>query len=367
MFRGISQLNLDVKGRLAVPARHRDALARALRAAISSSPPTPTAACSSIRCPTGSRSSRSSMALSNFDPRVRELQRRLVGFADDVDMDGAGRILVPPALRDYAQLDKAVVLVGQGKKFELWNKDNWEQLMDRGGGFGAGGLPPELGGFLLVSDGSHTAVLLGTRQSNGLNVRGDGRLRRLHVRPRRPQPPDPRAARARRAGSLALDRDPEAVGRGSERSTIARFTIVHGAFGRLAELARRRRHHARATASCSISASPRRSSTTPRAASASARRAARHAHGHDAAASRPPSGSRRATESEIREVIRNYGEERFAKQIAAAIVAARARGTSPHHTTTCRARGRSRSHARATPGSGDAHVSSSTDSRQSGA
>ena len=69
--------------------------------------------------------------LSNLDPRVRELQRRLIGFAVDVDMDGAGRVLISPALREYAQLDKAVVLVGQGKKFELWNKDNWEQMVSR--------------------------------------------------------------------------------------------------------------------------------------------------------------------------------------------------------------------------------------------
>jgi MraZ protein len=87
--------------------------------------------------------------LSNLDPRVRELQRRLIGFAVDVDMDGAGRVLISPALREYAQLDKAVVLVGQGKKFELWNKDNWEQMVSKAGGFGAGGLPPELEGFSL--------------------------------------------------------------------------------------------------------------------------------------------------------------------------------------------------------------------------
>ena len=67
----------------------------------------------------------------------------------DVDMDGAGRVLISPALREYAQLDKAVVLVGQGKKFELWNKDSWDQMISGAGGFGAGGLPIELEGFSL--------------------------------------------------------------------------------------------------------------------------------------------------------------------------------------------------------------------------
>ncbi len=90
------------------------------------------------------------MALSSFNAQIRELQRRLVGYAEDVVMDASGP---HPGAAGAAPLraarDKAVVLVGQGNKFELWNKDNWEQRMDQGGGFGPGGLPPELEGFSL--------------------------------------------------------------------------------------------------------------------------------------------------------------------------------------------------------------------------
>ena len=89
------------------------------------------------------------MSLSSFNAQIRELQRRLVGYAEDVVMDATGRILVPPALRRYAQFEKAVVLVGQGHKFELWNKDHWDELMEKGGAPVAGGLPPELEGFSL--------------------------------------------------------------------------------------------------------------------------------------------------------------------------------------------------------------------------
>ena len=148
MFRGVAQLNLDSKGRLAVPARFRDAL---------------NARCSghlvltadSDRClliyplPDWEPIEQKLMALSSFNAQIRELQRRLVGYAEDVVMDATGRILVPPALRSFAQLEKSVVLVGQGNKFELWNKDNWEELMDKGGGFSSSGLPPELEGFSL--------------------------------------------------------------------------------------------------------------------------------------------------------------------------------------------------------------------------
>lgn len=148
MFRGISQLNLDVKGRLAVPARHRDTLLERCGGHL-------VITADADRClliyplPDWELIQQKLEGLSNLDPRVRELQRRLIGFAVDVDMDGAGRMLVAPALREYAQLDKAVVLVGQGKKFELWNKDNWEQMLSKGAGFSPGGLPSELEGFSL--------------------------------------------------------------------------------------------------------------------------------------------------------------------------------------------------------------------------
>jgi len=148
VFRGVAQLNLDSKGRLAVPARFRDAL---------------TARCSghlvvtadADRClliyplPDWEPIEQKLMALSSFNAQIRELQRRLVGYAEDVVMDATGRILVPPALRNYAQLEKAAVLVGQGHKFELWSKDGWDARMEKGSDFGPGGLPPELEGFSL--------------------------------------------------------------------------------------------------------------------------------------------------------------------------------------------------------------------------
>lgn len=148
MFRGISQLHLDAKGRLAVPSRHRDALLERCAGHL-------VITADADHClliyplPDWELIQQKLEGLSNLDPRVRELQRRLIGFAVDVDMDGAGRVLISPALREYAELDKEVVLVGQGKKFELWNKANWEQMISATRGFAAGGLPPELEGFSL--------------------------------------------------------------------------------------------------------------------------------------------------------------------------------------------------------------------------
>jgi MraZ protein len=148
VFRGIAQLNLDSKGRLAVPARHRDALIERCGGHL-------VITADADHClliyplPDWELIQQKLEGLSNLDARVRELQRRLIGFAVDVDIDSAGRVLISPALRQFAQLDKNVVLVGQGKKFELWNQENWEQLISRAGSFSAGGLPAELEGFSL--------------------------------------------------------------------------------------------------------------------------------------------------------------------------------------------------------------------------
>ena len=58
-------------------------------------------------------------------PAVKRFQRLMLGYATDLELDGSGRLLLPQSLRDYAQLDKAVVLVGQGKKLELWSEELW--------------------------------------------------------------------------------------------------------------------------------------------------------------------------------------------------------------------------------------------------
>lgn len=148
MFRGVAQLNLDSKGRLAVPARHRDVLLDRCAGHL-------VITADADRCllvyplPDWELIQQKLEGLSNLDPRVRELQRRLIGFAVDVDMDSAGRVLIAPELRRFAQLEKTVVLVGQGKKFELWNDERWTQLIDGAGSFAAGGLPTELGDFSL--------------------------------------------------------------------------------------------------------------------------------------------------------------------------------------------------------------------------
>ena len=68
--------------------------------------------------------------LPNMNPRSRTLQRLLIGHATDLEPDGTGRVLLPQKLRDYAQFDKKLVLVGQGRKVEIWSEPLWEMRME---------------------------------------------------------------------------------------------------------------------------------------------------------------------------------------------------------------------------------------------
>jgi MraZ protein len=69
-------------------------------------------------------------ALPSFNPTTRRIQRLLIGHATETEVDGNGRMLLSNPLREYARLGKKVVLIGQGKKFELWDEALWSERMD---------------------------------------------------------------------------------------------------------------------------------------------------------------------------------------------------------------------------------------------
>ena len=64
-------------------------------------------------------------ALPTFNKAALRAQRLLIGYATALELDGNGRVLVPPTLREYANLEKKLMLVGLGKKFELWSESSW--------------------------------------------------------------------------------------------------------------------------------------------------------------------------------------------------------------------------------------------------
>lgn len=128
MFQGAAALSLDAKGRLAIPARHRDALAVENGQVVITAHPHgcllvyPVPAWTPIRDKV--------LGAPSLDPVAAQLKRLLVGFAQDEALDSAGRVLIAPSLRQFARLEKQVWLVGQGSHFELWSDAGWQKQQE---------------------------------------------------------------------------------------------------------------------------------------------------------------------------------------------------------------------------------------------
>jgi len=130
LFRGVNTLNLDAKGRMAMPSKYREKL---------------TAQCSGqlvvtldlndpclllYPLPAWEEIERQLVRLPNINPQNRKLQRLLIGHASECEFDNSGRILLPPLLRERVNLEKKVTLIGQGKKFEIWDEQIWSEQRD---------------------------------------------------------------------------------------------------------------------------------------------------------------------------------------------------------------------------------------------
>ena len=130
MFRGANAISLDAKGRLAMPSRYRDELlsrcAGQLIVTVDAVDP-----CLCVYPLTEWELIEAKLRqLPSLVEENRRLQRVLIGNAVDLELDGNGRFLVPPRLREHAGLDKHAMLVGQLNKFQLWNEDAWNALAD---------------------------------------------------------------------------------------------------------------------------------------------------------------------------------------------------------------------------------------------
>lgn len=117
---------MDIKGRMAIPKKYRDAISEAsdnqMVATIDLHSP-----CLLIyTLDEWEVIERKLMALPNVDPQARLYQRLLLGHASEVDVDAQGRILIPSLLREHAKIDKPAILLGQGNKFELWSQEAWD-------------------------------------------------------------------------------------------------------------------------------------------------------------------------------------------------------------------------------------------------
>lgn len=123
MFSGAISINLDNKGRLAVPTRYREVLSDGLVCTVGLHHPClmlyPVAEWQVIE--------QKLAKLSSMVEMERRIVRLLLGYATECPIDNAGRILIPMTLRQHAKLDKNTMLVGQSNKFEIWNEVTWYQ------------------------------------------------------------------------------------------------------------------------------------------------------------------------------------------------------------------------------------------------
>lgn len=152
MFRGVTLINLDEKNRMAVPTRYRERLQREVQGQLVITIDTESRCLLLYPLINWEHIEEKIEALPSFNEAARRIQRLLLGHATDVEMDSAGRVLIPPPLREYAMLEKNIVLVGQGKKFEIWNGKHWDKARDNWIELGLkteGPLPAELGSISL--------------------------------------------------------------------------------------------------------------------------------------------------------------------------------------------------------------------------
>lgn len=126
MYSGTTELTIDAKGRLAVPARYRGSLLESCGGRL-------TVTLSTDSClllypfPEWEEFAQRLMQLPSLDARAKRLQRLFLGSAEEVVMDKQGRVQLTPYLRAQVGLERSAIFVGQGKKFELWDAGAWER------------------------------------------------------------------------------------------------------------------------------------------------------------------------------------------------------------------------------------------------
>lgn len=237
MFRGATLVNLDSKGRLSVPTRYRDQLLESATGQMVCTIDIHHPCLLLYPLPEWEIIEQKLSRLSSMNPVERRVQRLLLGHASECQMDNAGRLLIAPILRQHAGLTKEVMLVGQFNKFELWMKRP---------GINRSRKISTLSSLLLArcrndcriclykmtENYKHTTVLL-DEAVNGLNIRPDGIYidgtfgRGGHSRLILSQ-------LGEEGRLLAIDRDPQAIAV-AKTITDPRFSIVHGPFSALAD------------------------------------------------------------------------------------------------------------------------------------
>ena len=127
MFRGQFVHSVDAKGRVSLPARFRDALIADgdARFILTPAPFDPCLHLHPMRA--WEELEQKISELPRFDPNIVRFRRLYISAALECELDRAGRVLVPPHLRERVGLERDALWAGMGRTIELWAKDRWEQ------------------------------------------------------------------------------------------------------------------------------------------------------------------------------------------------------------------------------------------------
>ena len=115
MFRGANKVTLDAKGRLAMPTRYRERIVERSNGRLIATVDRADRCLLIYPLPEWEEIELKLRRLPTLNPVARRLQRLMIGHATDLELDGSGRILVPPSLREYAGLSRTAMLIGQGQ------------------------------------------------------------------------------------------------------------------------------------------------------------------------------------------------------------------------------------------------------------
>ena len=127
MFRGATTINLDAKGRIAIPAKYRQSLLDACQGQMVITIDLEHPCLTLFPLPNWEQLERQLQGLSNTNPVHQSIKRLLLGHASEVDLDKNARLLLPAKLREHAKLEKHLLLAGMGNTFQIWDENKWNE------------------------------------------------------------------------------------------------------------------------------------------------------------------------------------------------------------------------------------------------
>ncbi len=131
MFRGTSAISLDTKGRITIPTRYREELFADCQGKMVCTIDIQHACLLLYPLPEWEEIELKLCDFSSMNPQERLVQQKLLGYATECELDKNGRLLLSGPLRAHANLEKSVMLVGQLRKFEIWNEAAWQAQMQQ--------------------------------------------------------------------------------------------------------------------------------------------------------------------------------------------------------------------------------------------